>query len=137
MIIHRRLISSIDFHDGIHGFRVGRGTSTAIINIKLRMQLAKRRKDPLYYIFLDVKKAYDSLDRERTLQLLSKYGVGANICRLLHNMWQDDTIVPKQQQFYGKAFTAERGVRQGDIVSPTIFNIVVDAVVRHAYHKVR
>ena len=41
MIIHRRLITSIDFHDGIHGFRVGRGTSTAIINIKLRMQLAK------------------------------------------------------------------------------------------------
>ena len=48
----------------------------------------------------------------------------------------DDTIVPKQKQFYGKFLTAERGVRQGDIVSPTIFNIVVDAVIRHAYNKV-
>ena len=133
MIIHRRLISSINFHDGIHGFRVGRGTSTAIINLKLRMQLARRKKDPLYLIFLDVKKAYDSLDRDRTISLLRKYGVGEKICILLINMWKEDTIVPKQQQFYGKAFKAERGVRQGDIVSPTIFNIVIDAIIRNAY----
>ena len=63
MIIHRRLIESIQFHDAIHGFRTERGTSTAIINIKLKMQLAKRRKIPLYMIFLDIKKAYDTLDR--------------------------------------------------------------------------
>lgn len=48
-------------------------------------------------------------------------------------MLKEDTVVPKQQQFYGKALKAERGVRQGDIVSPTIFNIVIDAVIRNAY----
>ena len=33
--------------------------------------------------------------------------------------------------YYGTAFKGERGVTQGDQLSPTIFNVVVDAVVRH------
>jgi hypothetical protein len=38
-------------------------------------------------------------------------------------------MVPKQAGFYGKAFSASSGVRQGDILSPMIFNIVADAAV--------
>ena len=34
-------------------------------------------------------------------------------------------------QYYGEAFKGARGVTQGDPLSPTIFNVVVDAVVRH------
>ena len=135
MIIHRRLIHSIEFHDAIHGFRTKRGTSTAIINVKLIMQLAKRNKHPLYMIFLDIKKAYDTLDRQRAINLLRKYGLGDKICNLIGKMWEDDTIVPKQQMFYGTPFKAERGVRQGDIISPTIFNIVIDSIVRDCMHK--
>ena len=33
--------------------------------------------------------------------------------------------------YYGKGFKGGRGVTQGDPLSPTIFNVVVDAVVRH------
>ena len=33
--------------------------------------------------------------------------------------------------YYGTAFKGEQGVTQGDLLSPTIFNVVVDAVVRH------
>jgi Reverse transcriptase (RNA-dependent DNA polymerase) len=135
MIIHRRLIESIPFHDSIHGFRTERGTSTAIINIKLKMQLAKRKKIPLYMIFLDIKKAYDTLDRGRIMILLKEYGLGNNICKLMENIWDNDTVIPKQNLFYGNPFFAERGVRQGDIVSPTIFNIVIDAIVRDCFAK--
>ena len=95
MIIHKRLIESIQFHDSIHGFRTERGTSTAIINIKLKMQLAKRRKIPLYMIFLDIKKAYDTIDRERVIILLKKYGLGDNIIKLMENIWDKDTVIPK------------------------------------------
>jgi hypothetical protein len=40
------------------------------------------------------------------------------------------TIIPKQAGFYGKHFSASCGVRQGDIMSPNILNIVADAVIQ-------
>jgi hypothetical protein len=129
-IINRRLASKIVFHDAVHGFRKGRGTGTAIIEIKLRMQLAKRSTKPLFMVFLDLKKAYDTLDRDRTLKILEGYGVGPNLRRFIEKIWEGDTMVPKQSGYFGKPFQASRGVRQGDIVSPIIFNIVADAIIR-------
>ena len=40
-------------------------------------------------------------------------------------------MVARACGYYGIAFWGERGVMQGDPLSPTIFNVVVDAVVRH------
>jgi hypothetical protein len=39
-------------------------------------------------------------------------------------------MVTKQASFFGKPFRATRGVRQGDIVSPIIFNIICSAIIR-------
>ena len=40
-------------------------------------------------------------------------------------------MVARAGGYYGTAFKGERGVTQGGPLSPTIFNVVVDAVVRH------
>ena len=98
------------------------------------MQWAACTDQPLYQVFLDLTKAYDTLDRQRALDILGQYGVGQNTIRLLQRYWQSNLLVPKQSGFFGEAFRAGRGVTQGDIVSPTIFNIMVDAVLR-VWHK--
>jgi Reverse transcriptase (RNA-dependent DNA polymerase) len=57
--------------------------------------------------------------------------MGLYQCNALHPTdWEMDTMVPKQAGFYGEPFAASRGVRQGDIISPMIFNIVTDAIIR-------
>ena len=43
-------------------------------------------------------------------------------------------VVARQSGYHGEPFKATRGVTQGDIVSPTLFNIIVDAVVRYWFH---
>ena len=129
-IITMRLQDGIDFHDSIHGFRRHRGTATATIETKLRMQLAFRQQTPYYQIFIDLRKAYDTLDRERTIKILQGYGVGPRIIKLLRRVWDDDCCVPKAGGFFGDPFAQNRGVRQGDGLSPIIFNIVEDAVIR-------
>jgi hypothetical protein len=134
-IINRRLVASIRFHDAIHGFRTYRGTGTAILEAKLRMQLAMRSTEPNFMVFLDLKKAYDTLDRNRTLAILKGYGIGEKVQKIIQQIWHMDTMYPKQAGFFGKPFRANRGVRQGDIISPMIFNIVADAVIRHTEWK--
>ena len=131
LIVDSRLKESIVFHDTLHGFCRTRGTGTGVMEAKLSQQLAVLRQEPFYAIFLDLKKAYDALDRKRTLAILEGYGVGPNVIQLLRNFWEQQQVVAKQSGFFGEAFPATRGVTQGDIVSPTLFNIVVDAVVRY------
>ena len=97
------------------------------------MQLHSITQKPLYMIFLDLKKAYDTLDRTQAERILRGYGVGPKIMNFIKRIWKGDTMYPKRAGYYGKPFRAQRGVRQGDIISPMVFNIMVDAVVRHCY----
>jgi hypothetical protein len=130
-IVTFRLSGGIEFHDAIHGYRAKRGTGTAIIELKLLTQHTKLcGVKNLYVVFLDLKKAYYTLDRKRTLEILEGYGVGPNIRAFLKKVWDGDTLVSKQGGFYGEPFDVGRGVRCGDVDSPIIFNIVIDAIIR-------
>ena len=82
-------------------------------------------------IFLDLHKAYGALDRSRCLEILEGYGVGPKARRLLTTYCHRLTMVERAGGYYRTAFGGERGVTQGDPLSPTIFNVVVDAVVWH------
>ncbi len=74
-------LGSIKFHDGLHG-GPRQGTGTATIKAKLAQSLVWRDQCPLYQIYVDLKKAYDALDRERTLIILVAYGVRPRMQRL-------------------------------------------------------
>ena len=75
-ILYFQLTTAITYHDILHGFRAGRGTGTATLEAKLLQQLAAMREKVLYVIFLDLTKAYDALDRSRSLEILEGCGVG-------------------------------------------------------------
>ena len=51
---------------------------------------------PLFQVFLDVRKAYDSFKRYRCLELLGGYGMGPNLERLLENYWKGQRIFPEE-----------------------------------------
>ena len=129
-IINMRLTKSIKFCEGIHGFRRGRGCYTAIGEAKLKIQEATCNYKTLYQIYLDLKKAYDSVDREQVMRILEIYKVGPRIRRYIRGIWDEQKFVLRQAGFYSEEIDVERGVTQGDIDSPIIFNILVDAVVR-------
>ncbi len=50
-----------------------------ILEAKLAQQLAHLEQEPFYRVFLDPKKAFDAMDRERCLLILDGYGVGLNM----------------------------------------------------------
>ncbi len=77
-IVNMRLMANIAFHDDLHGFLPEHGMGTACLEAKLAAQLAYRTSQPLHHVYIDFAKAYDSLDRGRTLLLLADYRVGPN-----------------------------------------------------------
>ena len=48
VILHRQLITGLQLHDALHGFREGRGTGTATLEAKLLQQLAAMMEEVLY-----------------------------------------------------------------------------------------
>jgi hypothetical protein len=87
-----------------HGCRTGRGTGTAGIEAKLAQQLAHLEQVPFYGVFIDLKKAFDAMDREGCILILEGYGAGPNMVRLVRTFWKEATMVCCASGNYGEPF---------------------------------
>ena len=129
-VVNCRIKGSVTLHYELHGFRAGRGTGMAILESKLVQNLVGIAHEPLFQVFLDVRKAYDSLDRGRYMEILRGYGMGKRMARLIVNHWDNIIFVLNKKRFLGMPLGTRRGFTQGYPASPMIFNIAVDVVVR-------
>ena len=57
-LIDNHIRSNIQFNDVLHGFREGRGTGMAIMDLKLAQELSRVYNKPLLLVLLDLQKAY-------------------------------------------------------------------------------
>jgi hypothetical protein len=123
-------LGTIDFHPCLHGGLPKRGTGMATIEAKLAQQLAWMEQEPLYQVFVDLRKAYVHLDRERCLAIMTGYGVGPKLLRLQTKFWNQVQMACRAGGSFGKPFGAFRGVTQSGPLSSLMFNVCVDAVIR-------
>ncbi len=89
-----KCLNVINLHKSLHRWRDRRGTGTAVIKTKLAQQLSHLEQVPFYGLFLDLKMAFDAMDRERCLMILEgDYGAGPNMIRLIRNFWANPIMV--------------------------------------------
>ena len=81
--------------------------------------------------FLYLYKYYYALNRGRYMSTLEGFWMLQWDCRLLYTYWCQLTMVDRAGGYCGAPFKGFRGVTQGCLLSYTIFNVVVDTVVRH------
>ncbi len=97
-------LNALPLHEAQHGCRNRHGTRTVILEAKLAQQLVHLEQEPFFGVFLDLKKAFNAMDRERCLLILEGYGAEPNMVRLICNSLRDATMVCCVSGNYGDCF---------------------------------
>ena len=118
--------------EGQSGFRPGRSTSDHLFSLNQLFSNAIEFRRPLHACFIDLRKAYDTVNREALWHVLRKTGISDKLLRLLRELHTDNTAAVKAYNRLSKSFVTNNGVRQGCVIAPTLFNIFLDHVIRHA-----
>ena len=82
-VINWQIGVEVQFNNIIHGFQAGQGTCTNSLKDKLIQHLTAMREEVLYEVLLDLWKAYDSLDRERCMEIIAENVVSPQTERIL------------------------------------------------------
>ena len=113
-----------------HGFRHQRSTTGPIALIKNLTQQARKRRTEVVLAYVDITKAYDSVDREFLWRCMEEYGFGPKAIQLVRATYDDEVAVKLDGVTHDRSFKTTRGLRQGCLLSPFLFNMVIDKVFR-------
>jgi len=109
------------------GFRMKRSTSEQIFILKEIIQGRRRNhKKNTFCCFLDIRKAYDTVCRERLWKSMIEKGIDGKMWRVIKNMYKEVGSCVRLGEEKTDWFSVEVGLRQGCILSPVLFSIFID-----------
>jgi hypothetical protein len=115
------------------GFRVGRGCCDQIFTLRQLLEQRIRCGKRLIIVFIDFAAAFDSVHQPALWNALKAEGIPTKIIRLLQNIYDRSISQIRIKGELTKDFEIRTGVRQGCVLSPALFNTVVDAIMRKAF----
>lgn len=118
------------------GFRKGRSCAEQILNLKSVLRQVKMAGKKFVVIFVDFKKAYDSVDRPTLIKILQELGLDQKTLNLIQQTLNNTTSRVKFRGTISKSFEIKTGVRQGDGLSPLLFNCALEKVIREWRKKI-
>ena len=119
-----QLTSEVQF-----GFKMGISTYQPLFLVKETISKYKKKNSPCYIVSLDAEKAFDSLWRKGLFyKLIDK--MDKNLWLVLEEYYnQSDGFITVSETANGKIFNINRGVKQGGVLSPTLFNIYINDLI--------
>jgi hypothetical protein len=118
------------------GFRPQRGLVDAAFTLREAMAQCRQHALPLCLAFVDLRKAFDSVDRHTLWQVLRIYGLHPTLIRLIADLHTGTQAAVRLNGKTGPWFDVTRGVRQGCVLAPLLFNVFIDFVARQTLHSV-
>ena len=114
------------------GFRKGRGTRDKIANICWIIKKAREFLKNIYFCFIDYSKAFDCVDHNKLWKILKEMGIPDHLTCLLRDLYAGQEATVRIGHGTTDRFLIRKGVRQGCILSPCLFNFYVEYIKRNA-----
>ena len=116
--------------DEQNGFREGRSCEDHIYVMDTLINTQITNKKPVFACFIDFSKAFDLINRDQLmLQLLNK-NIDGKIYWSLKSLYAHTSSCIKLNNLYTSYFDIHNGVRQGDPLSPTLFSLFIDSLIK-------
>ena len=113
-------------------FRKGRGTKDQIANILWVIEKAREFHENIYFCFIDYAKAFDCVNHSKLWKILKEMGIPDHLTCLLRNLYAGQEATVRTGQGKTDWFQIGKGVRQGCILSPCLFNLYAEYIMRNA-----
>ena len=104
-----------------YGFKPKSGTGPVIKNLLAEINRMKKLKEKSGILFIDFRKAFDSVDREKLYRKLINFGIPDDVVVTIKDIHASSTINVKENKY-----RVDCGVPQGSPMSPFLFDIYID-----------
>ena len=110
-----------------------KGVSCADVIFATQEAIARYFRDgsKVYMCLFDLQKAFDSIEYPILFSHLYKLGINGKLWRILRSWYTGTECRVRVDGHCGESFRVERGVRQGSVLSPVLFLVVMDPLLRH------
>ena len=114
------------------GFRKSRGTRDQIAMIRWIMGKAREFQINIYICFIDYAKVFDCVDHNKLWKILKEMGIPDHLTCLLRNLYVGQEATVRTGHWTIDWFQIQKGVRQGCILSPCLFNLCAEYIMKNA-----
>lgn len=108
-----------------------RTTDHMFIIDTLYKKYVKHQNKSLYLCFVDFRKAYDTVWRQALMLKLLESGIAGSFFGIIEDMYRYNISCVRCENELGECFQSNVGVRQGDVLSPLLFNIYINDIAKH------
>ena len=121
-----------EFPDVQAGFRKGRGTRDQIANIHWIIEKAREYQKNIYFCFIDYVKTLDCVDHNKLWKILKEIRIADHLTCLLRNLYAGQEATVRTGHGTTNWFQIEKGVCQDCMLSPCLFNLYAEYIMRNA-----
>ena len=114
------------------GFRKGRGTRDQMPTSVGPLKKQESSRKNIYFCFIDYAKAFDCVDHNKLWEIVKEMGIPDHLTCLLRNLYAGQEAIVRTGHGTADWFQIGKGVRQGCILSPYLFNLYAEYIMRNA-----